>query len=67
MYAEAKELYERAIPVMQTTGNGRGEAITCEVLGTVFHSLHKDVEAKEYFERALAISMQLGDRKGQAI
>ena len=36
MYAEAKELYQRAIPVMRTTGNRREETITYGDLGILF-------------------------------
>ena len=62
-YAEAKELYERAIPVTQKTGNRRQEEIAIGCLGGVFHSLGQYVEAKEYHEKALAISMKFGDRE----
>ena len=61
-YAEAKELYERAIPVMQKTGNRRGEAEAYGNLGNVFFSLGEYVKAKEHYEKALAISMEIGDR-----
>ena len=44
-YAEAKELYERAIPVMQKTGNRRGEAAAYGNLGNVFHPLGEYVKA----------------------
>ena len=62
MYADAKELYERAITIMRKTGNRRGESIAYGGLGTVFHSLGKYVKAREYCEKALAISMEIGDR-----
>ena len=65
MYAEAKELYERAISVMQKTGDRGGEEIAFGGLGTVFRSLGKYVKAKEYYEKALAISMEIGDRAGE--
>ena len=65
MYAEAKELYERAIPVMQKTDNRRGKEIAFGGLGNVFRSLGEYVKAKEYYERALAISMETGDREGE--
>ena len=65
MYAEAKELYERAIPVMQKTGNRRLEEIAFGGLGSVFVSLGEYVKAKEHYEKALAISMEIGDRAGE--
>ena len=64
-YAEAKELYERAIPVMQKTGNRRREADAYGNLGSVFRYLGEYVKAKEYDEKALAISMEIGDRYGE--
>ena len=65
MYADAKELYERAVTIMRKTGNRRGESIAYAGLGTVFHSLGKYVKAGEYCEKALAISMEMGDRAGE--
>ena len=66
MYAEAKEHYERAIPVMRTTGNRREEAITYGGLGNVFRSLGEYVKAKENHEKALTISREIGDREVEA-
>ena len=63
MYAEAKELYERAIPVIGTTGNRREEAITYEGSGNLFKSLGEFVKAKEFEEKALAISIEIDDRE----
>ena len=65
MYAEAKELYERAIPVMQKTGNRKGEAINYECLGNLFIDAGEYVNAKECQEKSLAISMEIGDREGE--
>ena len=60
---KAKELYERAVTMMQKTGNREGEGIMAYGgLGTVFISLGEYVKAKEYYEKALAISMEIGDR-----
>ena len=66
MYAEAKELYERAIPLMRTTGNRRAEAISYGGLGKLFTAACKYVKAKKYYEKALAISIEIGDREGEA-
>ena len=66
LYAEAKELYERAIPVMRTTGNRRGEAITYGGLGNMFRHAGEYLKANECQEKALAISMEIGDRDGEA-
>ena len=66
MYAEAKELYERAITIMQKTGNRRGEGIAYCGLGTAFLSLGKYVKAKENCAKSLGICMETGDRAGEA-
>ena len=62
MYAEAKELYERAIPAIQKTGNRRREAMAFGDLGNLVILLGEYVKAIEYYEKALAISMEIGDR-----
>jgi len=59
MYAEAKQLLERPIPVKQTTDK-RIEACAHGELGTVLHSVGEYVKAREYYEKALAISMEIG-------
>ena len=65
MYAEAKELYERAVTVMQKTGNRRGVAIASGDLGNLFISVGEYVKAKEYYEKALVISTEIGDKKSE--
>ena len=66
MHAEARELYERAIPVMQTTGNRREEAISYGYLGKLFKHAGEYIKANECQEKALAISIEIGDREGEA-
>ena len=65
MYAEAKEVYTKAIPVIQKAGDRRLEAIAFGGLGSVFYCFGEYVKAKEYYEKALAISMDIGDREGE--
>jgi len=65
MYAEAKELYERAIPLMQKIATRRGEAIAFRGLGNVFKSLGEYVKAKKYHKKALAICTEIGERAGE--
>ena len=65
MYAEAKELYVRAITIMQKTGNRRGESVASEDLGYLFLSVGEYLKAKEYYEKALAISTEIDDRAGE--
>ena len=66
MHAEAKELYERAITIMQKTGNRKGEGIAYGGLGAAFLSLGKYVKAKENSEKSLEISMETGEKAGEA-
>ena len=66
MYAEAKQHYEKAIPVMRTIGNRREEAIAYDCLGKLFKYAGEYVRAKEYHEKALAISIEIGDKGGEA-
>ncbi len=65
-YAEARELYERAIKMMIESGDRRGEATSYGKLGTVFYALGDYHKAKEYLEKALSISIEIGDRQGEA-
>ena len=65
MYAEAKELYERAITLMQKTGNRTGEAIASGDLGNLFNSVGEYVKAKEYYEKALAITTTIGAKENE--
>ena len=66
MRAEAKELLERAIPVIRKTGNRGKEAEAYGELGNVFYSLEEYVKAKEFYEKAIAIMISEGiaDRDG---
>ena len=64
-YVEAKELYKRAISIMNKTGNSKEEADACTNLGIVLCSLSEFDKAKEYLEKALAIAIEIGDRKGE--
>ena len=66
MYAEAKELCERAIIVYREVGDRAGEAACYNCLGAVLKSLGHFVKAKVYFEKEIKISMEIGDRTGEA-
>ena len=65
MHNEAKELYEKAITIMQKIGNRRVQAVAFLNLGNAFCSLGEYIKAKEYYEKALAISTEIGDRAGE--
>ena len=62
MYAEAKELYERAISIMQKTSDINGETVAFIGVGNMFFSHGEYVKAKEYYEKALAISTKICGR-----
>ena len=65
-FAEAKELYERAIILAKETGAKQGEADAYGGLATVFQSVGEYVKAKEYYEKAIPITLEIGDRAGEA-
>ena len=65
-YAEAGNLYEKAINITREIGNTPGEAALCETLGTMFKSLGEYDKAKLHLEKALAIRIETGDRAGEA-
>ena len=62
-YFEAKELYERAISIMNKTGNRKYEAHACAELGTVLYFLSDFAKSVGYLEKALAIAIEIGERK----
>ena len=64
--AEAQDLYETAIKIMNKTGNKEMEAYACERLADVFRSLFKYNKAREYYEKELLITIEIGDKKGEA-
>ena len=65
-YAEARELYDRAINITKETGDRKGQANAYDGFGTMSYHLKEYVQAKEYFEKALAIRIEICDREGQA-
>ena len=64
-FVEAKELYERAISIMNKTGNKKYEAYACVKLGTVLYSLSEFEKSIGYLNKALAIEIEIGNRKGE--
>ena len=65
-YFEAKEFYEKAISIMNKTGNRKYEAHACAELGKVLYSLSDFAKSIRYVEKALAIAVETGDRNGEA-
>ena len=64
--AEAQELYEAAIKIMNKTGKKKMEAESCKCLADVFQSLFEYDKAKEYHQKAVTISVEIGDKEGEA-
>ena len=64
--AEAQELYETGIKIMNKIGNRKMEKEACENLADVFQSLFKYDKAREYYEKALSITIEIGDKEGEA-
>ena len=61
--AEAQELYEAAIKIMNRTGKKKMEAHACKCLADVFRSLFEYDKAREYYEKALSIKLKLVTKK----
>ena len=66
MYAEIKELCERAIIVKREVGDRAGEAACYNSLGAMLIFPGQFVKAKIYLEKELKIRMEIGDRAGEA-
>ena len=65
-YAEAGELFQKAINIMREIGDRKGEAVAYGNLGVVFSSLGEYDKAKEHLGKALTITIEIGDRGGEA-
>nr|XP_058947036.1 tetratricopeptide repeat protein 28-like [Pocillopora verrucosa] len=66
-FAEAREIYERAIKIMKTNDDKIGKAICYGNLATLLYSFREYDKCKKYLEKALAIKTQIGDRVGEAM
>ena len=66
-FAEAREIYERAIKIMKTNDDKIGKAICYGNLATLLYSFREYDKCKKYLEKALAIRTQIGDRVGEAM
>jgi tetratricopeptide (TPR) repeat protein len=65
-YGPAREKSERALAIMQQTGDRAGEASTWHQLATIDLEEGAYGPAREKFERSLAIKQQIGDRAREA-
>ena len=65
-YAQAKNLFEKALLISKETGNRSEEAASCTNLGAVYLSIGEYEKAREYLEKSLATQTKIGDRSGEA-
>ena len=65
-YAEAKELFDRALLISKENGCRIRQADCYANLGFVHGSVSEHDKAREHFEKSLAINTEIGDRKGEA-
>ena len=65
-YEKEKELFEKALRIMQETGNRDHEATCYFRLGAVFHHLGQYHNFKKYVEKALEIRKDIRDKIGIA-
>ena len=64
-FVEAKQLFNSALIIMQTTGHKREEAIAHGRLGTVCMSLNEMQKAKKHLEKTLTMGIEIGDRQAE--
>ncbi|XP_020618385.1 G-protein-signaling modulator 1-like, partial [Orbicella faveolata] len=65
-YLEARELYEKAIPITKEMRDKKNEAYVDEMIGVISYHLGDYDKAKGYLKKALAIRLQFGDKNGEA-
>ena len=61
-YEKAKELFEKALRIMQETGNRKNEAMCYSRLRTLFHHVGQYHNSEKYAKKALEISKEIGDK-----
>ena len=65
-YAEAKDLYERALVISKEIGRRNLEAACYGNLGTVYRLVCEYDKARKHFEKSLVIGKEIGDKNGEA-
>jgi diguanylate cyclase (GGDEF)-like protein len=65
-YAQARNIYSRALKAQREAGLLREEAVTLHNLGRVYENLHEWDEARRSFTESLAVSRQLNYPRGEA-
>ncbi|XP_022806930.1 G-protein-signaling modulator 1-like [Stylophora pistillata] len=64
-FLEAKQIFESALAITETTGRRREEAVAQWRLGIVCNNFLEKKKAKEHHENALDIAIAIGDRQGE--
>ncbi|MDP9867633.1 MULTISPECIES: AfsR/SARP family transcriptional regulator [Streptosporangium] len=65
-YAEATEMFRRALTIFHELGDARGEATSICGLGAVNQFCGEHLRALTYFRQALAMFLAMGDQSGEA-
>ena len=65
-FAQAKNLFEKALLISKEIGDRRGEATSYGNLGVVYLSIGEYEKAREYLEKSIAILVEIGNRSGAA-
>jgi diguanylate cyclase (GGDEF)-like protein len=65
-YAQARNIYSRALKAQREAGMQREEAVTLHNLGRAYENLHEWEEARRAFTESLALSRQLSYPRGEA-
>ena len=66
-YGKAEEYIQKEPEIAKEIGDKKGEAMSCNRLGTLFRSLGDYEKAREYHEKALVMSYEIGSIKLQYI
>ena len=65
-FAQAKNLFEKALLISKEIGDRRGEATSYGNLGVVYLIIGEYEKAREYLEKSIAIQVEIGNRSGAA-
>ncbi len=65
-YAQARNIYSRALKAQREAGMQREEAVTLHNLGRAYENLHEWDESRRAFTESLALSRQLNYPRGEA-
>jgi diguanylate cyclase (GGDEF)-like protein len=65
-YAQARDIYSRALKAQREAGMQREEAVTLHNLGRANENLHEWEDARHSFTESLALSRQLNYARGEA-